>query len=81
MKTFVVFNQAQATFDKFGCISGFRVAGNVQAHSPEHALRAAKEEFPLVTHRMVEEFSSEKHGAPRPAAVKNSFVGTKRAWR
>lgn len=81
MKTFVVFNQALATFDKFGCISGFRVAGQVQAHSPEHALRVAKEEFPLVTHRMVEEFSKEKHGAPRPASVKNAFVGTKRAWR
>lgn len=82
MKTFVVFNQAFATFDKFGCISGFRLAGQVQAHSPEHALRIAKEEFPLVTHRMVEEFNPEKHDARSvPAPAHKSFVGTKRAWR
>lgn len=82
MKTFAVFNQAFATFDKFGCISGFRLAGCVQAHSPEHALRVAKEEFPLVTHRMVEEFNPEKYVAGNISApVHKSFVGTKRAWR
>ena len=83
MKTFAVFNQAFATFDKFGCISGFRVAGHVQAHSPEHALRVAKEEFPLVTHRMVGEYVPETKTElqQKSLGVKKEFAGTKRAWR
>lgn len=83
MKKFDIFNQVHATFDRFGCVAGFRHVATVDARTPEHALAIAKQVYPLTLLPMVElhREPSRLETLSRIAPVHKEFVGTKRVWR
>lgn len=81
MKKFDLYSQAHASFDRFGCISGFRFVGTIEAFSAEQALRVSKKNFPLCAFPMIGEHVADRAGSTLPPKAGKEFVGTKRAWR
>lgn len=80
MKKFDLYSQAHASFDRFGCVSGFRFVGTIMAFSAEQALRMSKKNFPLCGFPMIGEHVEDRASLTTPLKAGKEFVGTKRAW-